>query len=136
MPKKWSNLASFWKFPNLFLFWLFSRVNSKPTNQRSSFCLCFDCNWEFDGIFYNFRFLGRSQSDGNPAKSRRKSEPFGPKTGRHSSRIGQITEQGNSTFYCWHWPRIFETVFWRGHESWNRSWEIRLFIRQFGKNFS
>ena len=33
------------------LFWLFSRVNSKLTNQRSSFCLCFDCNWEFDGIF-------------------------------------------------------------------------------------
>ena len=30
------------------MFWLFSRVNSKRTNQRSSFCLCFDCNWEFD----------------------------------------------------------------------------------------
>ena len=34
--------------------WLFSRVNSKRTNQRSSFCLCFDCNWEFDGIFSSF----------------------------------------------------------------------------------
>ena len=26
------------------LFWLFSRVDSKPTNQRSS--LCFHCNWD------------------------------------------------------------------------------------------
>ena len=37
--------SSFWNYFNLF--WLFSRVNSKPTNQRSSFCLCFDCNWDF-----------------------------------------------------------------------------------------
>ena len=36
------------------MFWLFSRVNSKRTNQRSSFCLCFDCNWEFDRIFSSF----------------------------------------------------------------------------------
>ena len=29
------------------LFWLFSRVSSKPTNQRSSFC--FYVNWELGG---------------------------------------------------------------------------------------
>ena len=33
------------------LFWLFSRVNSKPTNKRSSFCFDFDFNWEFGGNF-------------------------------------------------------------------------------------
>ena len=45
------------KSPNLFLFWLFFRVNSKPTNQRSSFCLCFDLNWEFDGKSKSFKKL-------------------------------------------------------------------------------
>ena len=33
---------------------IFFRVNSKLTNQRSSFCLCLDLNWEFDDFFLNF----------------------------------------------------------------------------------
>ena len=37
------------------MFWLFSRVNSKLTNQRSSFCFCFDLNWEFDGNSFSFK---------------------------------------------------------------------------------
>ena len=44
-------------YSKFLLFWLFYRVNSKPTNQRSSFCSCFGCNWEFGGIFLNFNFF-------------------------------------------------------------------------------
>ena len=42
------------------IFILFSRVKSKLTNQRSSFC--FDSNWEFDGNFLKPLYLSGEKS--------------------------------------------------------------------------
>ena len=36
----------------ILLFWLVSRANSQPTNQRSIFCFVFEYNWEFNGKLF------------------------------------------------------------------------------------
>ena len=55
-------------YSKFLLFWLFYRVNSKPTNQRSSFCLCFGCNWEFGGIFLILIFFSGGLGSYTPSK--------------------------------------------------------------------
>ena len=55
----WPAWKLLWRYLNHFrkkilLFWFFSRVNSKLTNQRSSFCLCFDKTENLTGQFFAF----------------------------------------------------------------------------------
>ena len=97
------------------LFWLFSRVNSKPTNQRSSFCLCF-CNWEFDGnfIFYvicdTIQVLGVSKLPHFDRFDRHVEQTVGPKGAKNRGKP-QVPAWTDYKIW-WHTLRIGDIRLW------------------------
>ena len=97
------------------LFWLFSRVNSKPTNQRSSFCLCF-CNWEFYGnfIFYvicdMIQVLGVSKLPHFDRFDRHVEQTVGPKGAKNRGKP-QVPAWTDYKIW-WHTLRIADIQLW------------------------
>ena len=99
------------------LFWLLSRVNSKPTNQHSSFCLC------FDGLKLRIwrKFLKSRNTQGNTLKCQNKTKiqlkirsviqcisVIVPRCFSNSFQMSWMTSWlGTSSPWAMSWPTIF-----------------------------